>query len=103
MTGRRPAPATNTNTKTYATQQICFQPMKLAFEPLFGYCDGFLRSVVHGMTPYLALPKEILIAQNVHCDKIYLMIRGKVHILTSSRDKYLVTDTIEVSERASEP
>ena len=76
-------------------EEICFRAMKISFKPLHNYSDGFLRSITHGMTPYLALPKEILIAQNQVCDKIYLIIRGKVNILTSSRDKFLVTDTIQ--------
>jgi len=76
-------------------EEVCFEAMKNNFKPLHHFSDGFLRSIIHGMTPYLALPKEILIAQNSVCDKIYLIIRGKVNILTSSRDKFLVTDTIE--------
>ena len=77
---------------------ICFMTMRNNFAPLEKYSDGFLKSVIHGMYPYLALPKEILLAVHTPCDKVYVVVRGKINVLTASRKKFLVTDTLDRGE-----
>ena len=49
---------------------------------LNSYADGFIRSLVYGMAPYLSLPKEILIIENEPCPKLFLVVKGRVHVLT---------------------
>jgi len=81
--------------KNMLLEAICYPTMRSDFAPLEKYGDGFLKSVIHGMYPYLALPKEILLAANGPSDKVYMIVRGKVNVLTASRSKFLVTDTLE--------
>jgi len=74
---------------------VCFDAVRTQFKPLHDFSDGFVSSVVQGMYPYLALPKEILISVGMPFDKIFLVVRGKVHEMTASRNKYLVVNTLE--------
>lgn len=45
------------------------------------YKPGFIKSICHKMEPYLALPSEILIVEGEAADKIFLVVRGKIHVL----------------------
>ena len=63
-------------------EDICFQGMK-SFPTLAPYKPGFIKSACHCMVPYLALPTEILINKGSAADKIFLIVRGKVHVLST--------------------
>lgn len=76
-------------------EEICFVNMREQFAPLMAFSDGFLKSVVHGMYPHLALPKEILLSRAKPADKVFIIVRGKVNALTASMNKFLVTETLE--------
>ena len=81
--------------KNKLLEEICMPTIRSEFTPLSQFSDGLIKSVVRGMYPYLALPKELLVAINQPCDKMYVIVRGKVNVLTASRNKYLVTDCLE--------
>ena len=66
--------------KTKLLKAICFQGMR-KFPTLKEYADGFVKSICYGMVPYLALPTEILIAEGEVCDRVFLIVRGTVHVL----------------------
>ncbi|GMH74967.1 hypothetical protein TL16_g06612 [Triparma laevis f. inornata] len=59
---------------------ICFDGMKV-FPNFKPYKPGFIKSICHKMEPYLALPSEILIVEGEAADKIFLVVRGKIHVL----------------------
>ena len=69
--------------KTKLLRAICFEGMR-KFPTLKHYADGFVKSICQGMYPYLALPTEILIAQGEVCDRVFLIVRGTVHVLEKS-------------------
>jgi hypothetical protein len=81
--------------KNKLLHEICFHTVRFKFKPLAHFTDGFVSSVVSGMFPYLALPKEILISTGMPNDKVFVVVRGKVHEMTASRNKYLVNATLE--------
>ena len=67
-------------------EEICYKPMR-SLPSLATYADGFVRSIVYGMKPYLSLPREILIAENEPSSKLFLIVRGKVHVLIRTGER----------------
>ena len=65
-------------------EEICYSSMR-KMPSLNSFADGFIRSIVYGMVPYLSLPKEILIVENEPSPKLFLIVKGKVHVLSRTK------------------
>jgi CRP-like cAMP-binding protein len=81
--------------KSKLLRAICFDGMR-KFPTLKPFLDGFVKSICQGMFPYLALPTEILIAEGEVCDRVFLIVRGTVHVLEKggSQNKDLASSPV---------